>query len=271
MPLWLGIEDAAGCLQADFANKYIGGGVLCGGCVQEEIRFSLCPELTASLAFTQVMKADESVIITGSEQFSAYTGYMFTLAFDGDHRDMTQRDQASATVLSCVAAIDAEVMEGGVTSDQLEWPLLRRELVKAHAGFVDPVSLQHMQVRETKEEGEGGGAAHLECGADRFPQGHLYIECGADRFPQVATGNWGCGVFNGHLGVKALVQWAAASHLGHMTRGGTRGAAEGGGSAAGPAAAARKVKYYPFSEEKFAPELDAFVQWASNAFVVVQT
>lgn len=38
---------AVRCTQADFANKYIGGGVLCGGCVQEEIRFAECPELTA--------------------------------------------------------------------------------------------------------------------------------------------------------------------------------------------------------------------------------
>lgn len=33
------IEDAVGYLQVDFANEYIGGGVLCGGCVQEEIRY----------------------------------------------------------------------------------------------------------------------------------------------------------------------------------------------------------------------------------------
>ena len=36
------IEDADGFLQADFANSYIGGGVLRSGCLQEEIRFSTC-------------------------------------------------------------------------------------------------------------------------------------------------------------------------------------------------------------------------------------
>ena len=30
----------------------------------------------------------------------------------------------------------------------------------------------------------------------------------------IATGNWGCGAFNGCPGVKALVQWAAASEAG---------------------------------------------------------
>ena len=44
-----GIEDAPNTLQADFANEYIGGGVLCGGNVQEEIRFSICPECLVSM------------------------------------------------------------------------------------------------------------------------------------------------------------------------------------------------------------------------------
>ena len=32
------IEEEIGAAQADFANKYISGGTLTGGCVQEEIR-----------------------------------------------------------------------------------------------------------------------------------------------------------------------------------------------------------------------------------------
>ncbi|CAF4392128.1 unnamed protein product, partial [Adineta steineri] len=39
------IEEVQNTLQADFANKYIGGGVLGSGCVQEEIRFSMCREM----------------------------------------------------------------------------------------------------------------------------------------------------------------------------------------------------------------------------------
>ena len=38
----------ASVLQLDFANKYVGGGVLGNGCVQEEIRFLICPELIVS-------------------------------------------------------------------------------------------------------------------------------------------------------------------------------------------------------------------------------
>ena len=44
------IEDDAnaGMLEVDFANSYVGGGVLSSGCVQEEIRFVICPELIVS-------------------------------------------------------------------------------------------------------------------------------------------------------------------------------------------------------------------------------
>ena len=52
-------------LQVDFANKYIGGGVLGEGCVQEEIRFVICPELIVSLLFTEVLDRNEAVVITG--------------------------------------------------------------------------------------------------------------------------------------------------------------------------------------------------------------
>lgn len=37
------IEDYYGCLKADFANKYLGGGALTYGCVQEEIMFANHP------------------------------------------------------------------------------------------------------------------------------------------------------------------------------------------------------------------------------------
>ena len=44
------IEDDVnmGMLEVDFANAFVGGGVLGHGCVQEEIRFLICPELIIS-------------------------------------------------------------------------------------------------------------------------------------------------------------------------------------------------------------------------------
>ena len=42
------IEEFYGCIKADFANQYLGGGSLMTGCVQEEIMFANHPQLFTS-------------------------------------------------------------------------------------------------------------------------------------------------------------------------------------------------------------------------------
>ena len=58
--------------QVDFANRYIGGGVLGWGCVQEEIRFLISPELIVSRLFCEELDANECIVVTGAERYSAY-------------------------------------------------------------------------------------------------------------------------------------------------------------------------------------------------------
>eukprot|EP00698_Gefionella_okellyi_P007931 TRINITY_DN1940_c0_g1_i2.p1 TRINITY_DN1940_c0_g1~~TRINITY_DN1940_c0_g1_i2.p1 ORF type:complete len:345 (+),score=55.45 TRINITY_DN1940_c0_g1_i2:47-1036(+) len=82
-------DDGKGMLEVDFANKSIGGGVLGKGCVQEEIRFCINPELIASRLFTEEMLDHEAVVITGTERFCNYSGYRDKFAFAGNHTDNT--------------------------------------------------------------------------------------------------------------------------------------------------------------------------------------
>ena len=42
------------------------------GCVQEEIRFLVCPELIVSRLFTEELDDNESLVMSGAEQFSKY-------------------------------------------------------------------------------------------------------------------------------------------------------------------------------------------------------
>jgi poly(ADP-ribose) glycohydrolase len=49
------IEDFIGEVKVDFANKFIGGGALHSGCVQEEIMFTNHPEILTSTIFCEVM------------------------------------------------------------------------------------------------------------------------------------------------------------------------------------------------------------------------
>lgn len=52
-------------LQVDFANKFVGGGVIGCGLVQEEIRFLINPELIVSRLFTEALDDNECLVITG--------------------------------------------------------------------------------------------------------------------------------------------------------------------------------------------------------------
>lgn len=173
------------CLHADFANKYIGGGTLSGGCVQEEIRFAICPELIVSQLLCQVMKLDEAIQIIGAEQFCSYEGYMWRLRYAGDFKDTSARE-SDGTVLNGISAIDALDGRGiprfRALDTQLHLQLMLRELNKALAGF---------------------------------KPAHPSIAKG---FPILATGNWGCGVFGGNADLKALLQWIAASEGGIKIR-----------------------------------------------------
>merc|ERR1719327_2647078 len=68
-PVRQGFETAPELAHADFANMFIGGGVLSGGCVQEEIRFSICPELCAAMLVCPCMLEEEAIQVLGAEQF----------------------------------------------------------------------------------------------------------------------------------------------------------------------------------------------------------
>ena len=102
------IEDnGVHMVQADFANEFIGGGVLQDGCVQEEIRFGVTnPELFVSMLVVDRMDANEAVLLTGFERYCNYAGYGFSLAYAGDHEDAAERD-ADGAPLTPIVAMDA--------------------------------------------------------------------------------------------------------------------------------------------------------------------
>uniref|UniRef100_A0A0B7B403 poly(ADP-ribose) glycohydrolase n=1 Tax=Arion vulgaris TaxID=1028688 RepID=A0A0B7B403_9EUPU len=104
-------DDGRGMLQADFANKYVGGGVLGHGLVQEEIRFLICPEMILSRLFTEVLTDNEVLIMTGCERFSNYEGYSESFKFSGDHQDTTESDVWKRKCTE-VVAMDALVVRG---------------------------------------------------------------------------------------------------------------------------------------------------------------
>ncbi|KPI96872.1 Poly(ADP-ribose) glycohydrolase [Papilio xuthus] len=168
------IEDADGLIQVDFANKYLGGGVLGHGCVQEEIRFVICPELMASMLFTELLRPNEAVMIIGGERYSRYAGYGHTFEWAGPWAERAPRD-CSARRRQALLAIDALLYD--CARHEFRKEAITRELNKAWVGFSF----------YTSENTEGM------------------------EYPGVATGNWGCGAFGGSAHLKSLLQLMACA------------------------------------------------------------
>lgn len=156
-------------LQVDFANSYLGGGVLGWGCVQEEIRFVINPEMIVGMLFCESMRTDEAIFMTGCEQFNRYEGYSKSFKWCGSFRDETSCDSFRRKK-TYVVAIDA--LSFHKPHQQFQEFALKRELNKAFVGyFHDP--------------------------SDETPP-----------IP-VCSGNWGCGAFRGFKPLKALIQLMA--------------------------------------------------------------
>ncbi|KAF4689346.1 hypothetical protein FOZ62_021264 [Perkinsus olseni] len=153
-----GIEDAHGLLQADFANRFIGGGVLEGGNVQEEIRFSICPELVVSMLLCEVMNDHEAIRIEGATRFSSYSGYGGSFKWTGEFDDPTPLSS------NCIRDVSLFCVD----------------------------ALPHPGVRQYSKELIEREIRKFYCGVYKYPSMD-----GEDSLKRVATGNWGCGVFGG--------------------------------------------------------------------------
>lgn len=104
------------------------------GCVQEEIRFVLSPELIVGMLFMPAMAENEAIEITGSERFSNYAGYGGTFHYAGDFVDSTVRDRWGRRRTKIIA-MDAKARPGEA---QFQQKLLLREVCKAYCGFQSP-------------------------------------------------------------------------------------------------------------------------------------
>lgn len=178
-----GIDEQHSLSRVDFANQFIGGGSLSQGCVQEEITFSINPELNVSRYLCEAMADHEAILLLNAREYSS----IVPGTYGRTTRHRAAVDPASMPVPNVIIAIDAVHFQ----RDDL-WQFtpdgIRRELVKALAGFQPvPASLVALAPQLT---------------------GHPSLLQG------IATGNWGCGAFNGDVELKALLQWAAASVCG---------------------------------------------------------
>lgn len=174
------IEDCPQALHADFANMYIGGGVLRAGAVQEEIRFVLSPETIVSRLFIERMADNESILIVGSEQFSTHKGYAKSLLYGGDYQDKDYEQLYDGNLLSFnsqIVAFDSKYYTRYNLLEQWQVEHIDREITKAYSAF---------------------------CHVDK----ELYD---LEIYEKISTGHWGCGAFLCDKELKFIIQFISAS------------------------------------------------------------
>jgi len=173
-----GIEEAKGCLEIDFANKYLGGGVLGNGMVQEEIMLMTSPEGLVGILFCESMREEEAILIQGAATMSEYQGYAKGFKWNGKKEEKYEITKSNIVDRNIIA-IDALDLRDERIPTQFSTDLLLRELNKAYVGF--------------------SGVPELDEEIKRKP---------------IATGRWGCGIFAGNVHLKFILQWIAASRAG---------------------------------------------------------
>jgi hypothetical protein len=129
------IESCRDSIQADFANKHIGGGVLRRGCVQEEIRFMVSPECLIAVLVCDELADNEAIMIRNTIQFNDYSGYSSSFKCLGLSKSilslMTKGDSIPTDDILCIDAIQFGPEKGsqfGLTS-------ILRELEKCRTGL----------------------------------------------------------------------------------------------------------------------------------------
>ena len=113
----------------DFANKFIGGGTLTGGCVQEEILFAVEPEAIVSMNFMEVMDKNDAIGIFNTIEYSRYKGYGSSFKFEKSSitNDLTKIKRHR------IIAIDATVSRGFFFNNPQKD--IMRDIHKAYVGF----------------------------------------------------------------------------------------------------------------------------------------
>ena len=194
-------SNASYCV--DFGNKYIGGSILMGGCVQEEILFAINPEAIVAMLFMEEMDENDAIGIFNTIQYSKYKGYRKTFSFDGNMVSYSGSIKKHRIIAIDAGQNDKQLLN--INKDFNKYKeIILRDLYKAYAGF----NLINSENNYQKS---------------------------------IATGNWGCGVYQGIHQLKFLEQWIAASFAG-----------------------VQRLDYYTFNEKKMEDAIQYYQNIKNN-------
>jgi poly(ADP-ribose) glycohydrolase len=178
------IEDATECeAHVDFANKQLHIGTIIASCTQEEVLFSIRPDLFLTLMCVETLLDNEAIVVRGCPRYCKYTGYLNSFRWAGPHPEATT---PSAQVPDIIA-IDSVVNKGVLNQFREN----TRDLRKCFGGFSvwdEPDTLSSLQRYHGKP------------------------------YKAISTGKWGCGVFGGDNTLKFLQHLLVAVASPHRKR-----------------------------------------------------
>ena len=191
----------------DFANKQIGGGVLIGGCVQEEILFAVEPEAIIGMLFMEEMHECDGIGIFNVIKYSKYEGYRNSFEFKGNNVLNDFSSKIKKHRLIAIDASDRKDSKLNQVTNEIYQQYINRDIYKALAGF---------------------NLINRDWGYEK----------------SLATGNWGCGIYEGIPELKFIEQWIAASYAG-----------------------VERLDYYTFGDKKMKKNLIPYYEFIKNKFV----
>lgn len=139
-----------------------------------------------------------------------------------------------------MCAIDARPFKSRASRlDQFERHYLLREINKAIVGFrQSPINASEWGLTRPDDSATESSSS-------------LDVK----RFRPIATGNWGCGAFGGHLQLKFVLQWIAASIC--------------GGLSSEDKSLGDDLLYYTFGMQQLQEEIEVFVKVANASGNVI--
>ncbi|KAK2944091.1 putative polyADP ribose glycohydrolase [Blattamonas nauphoetae] len=121
--------------KVDFANRFLGGGVLRHGAVQEEILLSICPEGLIPMLFLEEHSANEASLIVNAERFCQYKGYQMAFAFNGPFHEEPESEVKSRMIVMDATNYSGPPTGRNEVKNQWSKTAIDRELNKALTGF----------------------------------------------------------------------------------------------------------------------------------------
>jgi hypothetical protein len=167
------IDSAINMHHVDFANKFLGGGILSFGCVQEEIRFCVAPFCIVGHIMCAPILPNQAIEIKNARIFADSTLYGYGDGYKGPsaigegeiYEDINYNQDKS--ILIAMDAVNYAIPKNSEMKNKP--PHINLILLKALAGFSYCIN------------------------------------------ESIATGHWGCGAFKNDHTVQFMIQWMAAT------------------------------------------------------------